>query len=362
VTSGEWFAGHADGNGILSKSAARIAGLTPPPAPRGAEPNAAQPAPRTRQQTLASAISARGIGLHSGLPIRLHLAPAPAGHGIVFRRTDTGIAIPARHDHVRDTRQCTVIGLDDTPQARVGTIEHLMAALAAAGIDNALVSLDGPEVPAFDGSAAEFSFLIASAGIAVQDAPLSVIEVLRPVRVAEGEATAALLPAQPRGGALLTLSMEIDFGAAAIGHQERTLALTSDAFATEIARARTFGFAEDFQRLRSNGLALGGGLHNAIALSGGRVLNKEGLRFADEFVRHKLLDAVGDLALAGLPIRGRFVGHRSGHRLNNLALRALLAEPAAFRIVPAASRPAARPTPVAAPDRRAVPELAAAAA
>jgi UDP-3-O-[3-hydroxymyristoyl] N-acetylglucosamine deacetylase len=346
----------------LSKASARLAELPAPPIARAPEPHAAQVSPRTRQQTLASAIFGRGIGLHTGLPIRLQLAPAPAGSGIVFRRSDTGIDIPARHDMVRDTRLSTVIGLSDDPGARVGTIEHLMAALAAAGIDNALVSLDGPEVPAFDGSAADLGFLVASAGTAVQDAPLSVIEVLRPVRVADGEATAALLPAQPRGAALLTLSMEIEFGAAAIGHQQRSLALTGAAFAADIAPARTFGFAEDFQRLRAAGLALGGGMHNAIALSGGQVLNKEGLRFTDEFVRHKLLDAVGDLALAGLPIRGRFVGHRSGHRINNLLLRTLLADPSAFRIVPAASRPAARPTAVAVPDRRAMPELAAAAA
>lgn len=332
------------------------------------EPSAPQPGlrvadatPRLTQRTLGSSIDCTGIGLHSGRRIRLGLAPAPAGSGIVFRRTDTGIGIPARHDHVRDTTLCTVIGLGDDPASRVGTVEHLMAALAAAGIDNAIISVDGPEVPAMDGSAAPFSFLIACAGHRDQDAPLSLIEVLRPVRVKDGDATAALLPAQPRGSSTLTLSMEIRFAAAAIGHQELTIGLTDTLFATEIAPARTFGFAEDLQRLRAAGLARGGSLANAIAVSGKRVLNPEGLRFADEFVRHKLLDAIGDLALAGMPIRGRFVGSRSGHRTNNALLRALLADASAYRIVSAASRPAARPAAVAA-DRAAAPGLAAAAA
>jgi UDP-3-O-[3-hydroxymyristoyl] N-acetylglucosamine deacetylase len=327
--------------------------MVPPPAPASGA--------RTAQRTLANAIDCVGVGLHTGRTIRLALAPAPAGSGITFRRTDSGAEIPARHDHVRDTTLSTVIGIGDDPTQRVGTIEHLMAALSAAGVDNALISVDGPEVPAMDGSAADFSFLIACAGVRELDAPLMVIEVLRPVRVRDNDAMAALLPAHPRGAATLTLSMEIDFASTAIGRQDRTLALTDAAFTTEIAPARTFGFAEDLQRLRAAGLALGGGLHNAVAVSGHTVLNPEGLRFGDEFVRHKLLDAVGDLALARHPIRGRFVGQRSGHRVNNMLLRALLSDPAAFRIVPAAARPVARPAPVPS-DRQAAPGLAAAAA
>lgn len=322
---------------------------------------AADAGPRVSQRTLAAPIDCTGTGLHSGQRIRLALAPAAPGSGIVFRRTDTGVEIPARHDHVRDTTLCTAIGLSDDPATRVGTVEHLMAALAAAGIDNAIVSLDGPEVPAMDGSAAPFSFLIACAGTRDQDAPLSVIEVLRPIRVRDGEASAALLPAHPRGASMLTLSMEIDFASAAIGHQERTIALTEGLFAAEIAPARTFGFAEDLQRLRAAGLARGGSLDNAIAVSGDRILNPEGLRFADEFVRHKLLDAVGDLALAGLPIRGRFIGQRSGHRTNNMVLLAALADRTAVRIVPAAGRPATRPAAIGS-QRAAAPGLAAAAA
>ncbi len=324
-------------------------------------PRAADAGPRLAQRTLANAIDCTGIGLHSGQRVHMTLSPAPANTGIVFRRTDSGIGIPARYDHVRDTTLSTVIGLSDAPEARVGTIEHVMAALAAAGIDNAIVGVDGPEVPAMDGSAAPFSFLIDCAGHRTLDAPLSVIEVLRPVRARDGEATAALLPAHPRGAAFLTLSMDIRFESAAIGRQERTLALTGPAFAAEIAPARTFGFAEELQRLRAAGLARGGSLANAIAVSGDRVLNPGGLRFADEFVRHKLLDAVGDLALAGLPIRGRFIGSRSGHRLNNTLLRTMLADPSCYRIVSAAARPAARPAAVPA-ERMAAPGMAAAAA
>lgn len=330
------------------------------PSPQPA-PGPAEAGPRLTQRTLANAIDCTGIGLHSGRRVHLTLSPAPADSGIVFRRTDTGFEIPARYEHVNDTTLATVIGVPGDPVRHVGTIEHVMAALCAAGIDNAVVGVDGPEVPAMDGSAAPFSFLIACAGIVEQAAPLSVIEVLRPVRARDGDATAALLPAHPRGAALLTLSMEIRFDSAAIGRQERTLALTAPAFAAEIAPARTFGFAEELQRLRAAGLARGGSLANAIAVSGGRVLNPEGLRFADEFVRHKLLDAVGDLALAGMPIRGRFIGHRSGHRLNNVLLRTMLADRTSFRIVPAASRPAARPAPVPA-GRVAARGLAAAAA
>jgi UDP-3-O-[3-hydroxymyristoyl] N-acetylglucosamine deacetylase len=322
---------------------------------------AAEGSPRLSQRTLASTIDCTGTGLHSGQRVRLVMAPAAPGTGIIFRRADTGVGIPARHDHVRDTTLCTVIGLSDEPGMRIGTVEHLMAALSAAGIDNAIIGLDGPEVPAMDGSAASFTFLISCAGIREQEAPLSVIELMRPVRVKDGDATAALLPAQPRGTALLTLSMAIDFASTAIGHQERTIALTDKAFATAIAPARTFGFAEDLQRLRAAGLARGGSLDNAVAISGDRVLNREGLRFPDEFVRHKLLDAIGDLALAGLPIRGRFVGHRSGHRSNNALLRALFADPSAYRVVPAGSRSAARPAAVSA-ERAPAPDMAVAAA
>ncbi len=330
--------------------------LAEAPAPTGVGPRRAAGAETARlparQRTLKAAIGATGVGLHSGARVTIRLVPAPVGHGIVFLRTDTGAHIPARHDHVVDTRLCTVLGVGHDPGARIGTVEHVMAALSAAGIDNALIKVSGPEVPIMDGSAAPFTFLIDCAGIAAQDAALSVLQVLRPVRVKEGDATAALLPATDTllrdEGARLALALEIDFAADAIGHQERALLLTPDRFRDELAAARTFGFAEDLQRLRAHGLARGGSLANAVVLAGGKVVNEGGLRFTDEFVRHKLLDAVGDLALAGMPIQARFVGHRSGHRLNNQLLRALFDQPEAWRIVPAGARPKRVPTPRAA--------------
>lgn len=319
--------------------------LAEAPAPGGAGQRRVADTVRlpARQRTLKAAIGATGVGLHSGARVTIRLVPAPVGHGIVFLRTDTGVRIPARHDHVVDTRLCTVLGLSEDPATRIGTVEHVMAALSAAGIDNALIEVSGPEVPIMDGSAAPFTFLIDCAGIAAQDAPLAVLQVLRPVRVKDGDATAALLPAAEAAlrdeGARLSLALEIDFAADAIGHQERAVLLTPDRFRDELAAARTFGFAEDLQRLRAHGLARGGTLANAVVLAGGKVVNEGGLRFADEFVRHKLLDAVGDLALAGMPIQARFVGNRSGHRLNNQLLRALFSQPDAWRIVPAGAKP-----------------------
>jgi UDP-3-O-[3-hydroxymyristoyl] N-acetylglucosamine deacetylase len=307
-----------------------------------------------RQRTLKTAIRANGVGLHSGTRASIRLVPAPANHGIVFLRTDTGTRIPARHDHVVDTRLCTVLGLPGStdPATRISTVEHVMAALAGAGIDNALIEVSGPEIPIMDGSAAPFTFLIDCAGVTAQDAPLSVLQVLRPIRVKDGEATVALLPsaraAVREEGARLALAIEIDFTAAAIGRQDFALELTPAGFREAVAPARTFGFAEDLQRLRDAGLARGGSLDNAVVLEDGKVVNEGGLRFADEFARHKLLDAVGDLALAGLPIEGRFVGHRSGHRLNNQLLRALFEAPDAFRIVQVGAKPRRAPAATAA--------------
>jgi UDP-3-O-[3-hydroxymyristoyl] N-acetylglucosamine deacetylase len=288
------------------------------------------PTTTQRQHTIGAAIGCTGTGLHTGRRVELTLHPAPAGHGIVFRRTDLGIDIPARHDFVADTRLCTLLAHPDHPQARVGTIEHLMAALAGLGIDNLLAEVDGPELPILDGSAQEYVFLLDCAGTAAQDATRPAIEVLKPVRVEEGEAWAELRPAAP-GATGFDLSLSIAFSAVAIGRQALSLRLSPAAFRHELAAARTFTLAEEVEAMRRAGLALGGGLHNAVVVDGAVVLNPAGLRTPDEFVRHKLLDAVGDLALAGAPIIGRFVGHRSGHRLNNLLLRALLAAPDAFR-------------------------------
>lgn len=278
------------------------------------------------QQTLKASIGCVGVGLHSGQRVRLTFRSAPVDHGIVFRRTDLGIDIPARFDRVVDTRLCTVIEQDG---ARVGTVEHVMAALAGCGIDNAVVELDGPEPPVHDGSAAEFMFLLDCAGIVAQDAPRRAIEIRRPVRVSDGDAFAELRP----GSLGFDMAMSIDFSAPAIGRQALSLRLSPECFRHELARARTFTLAEEIDQLRAAGLAQGGSLDNAVVVDQARVLNPAGLRAPDEFVRHKLLDAVGDLALAGAQLRGRFIGHRSGHALNNRLLRALFADRTAWREV-----------------------------
>lgn len=281
------------------------------------------------QCTLKAAIGCVGVGLHTGQRVSLSFQPAPADHGIVFRRTDLGIDIPARFDRVVDTRLCTVLEQDGV---RITTVEHVMAALFGCGIDNAVVELDGPEPPVFDGSAAQFVFLLDCAGKVVQDTPRPVIEVLRTVRVTDGDAFAELRPG-PSG---LDMALSIDFAAVAIGRQALSLRLTPQSFRHELARARTFTLAEEIDRMRATGLAQGGSLDNAVVVDQARVLNPAGLRVPDEFVRHKLLDAVGDLALAGAPLRGRFIAHRSGHTLNNRLLRALLADRAAWREAEAA--------------------------
>jgi UDP-3-O-[3-hydroxymyristoyl] N-acetylglucosamine deacetylase len=301
----------------------------------------------TIQRTLKSAIGCVGFGLHTGLRVQLHLLPAPVGTGILFRRTDLGVDIPARFDHVVDTRLCTVLGLPNRPEARVGTVEHLMAALAGAGIGNVIVEVDGPEVPIHDGSAASALFLIDCAGTVDQTELATSIEVLRPVRVDNGEAFAELRPFP----FAFDMAMSIAFDAAAIGRQALTLRLTPESFRAELARARTFTLASEVSQMRAAGLALGGSLDNAVVVDGAKVLNPAGLRMSDEFVRHKLLDAVGDLALAGAPLRARFVGHRTGHTLNNRLLRALFADAANWRVRPAVE-PMILPAPSVRPRER----------
>lgn len=286
---------------------------------------------RAQRCGLKSAIGCEGVGLHSGALVRLRLLPAEPGSGILFRRADLGIAIPARYDHVVDTRLSTVLADPARPEARVATIEHLMAALAGAGIDDALIELDGPEVPVLDGSAAEFSFLIGCAGIEETGPRRDRIEVLRTVRVEDGEAFGELQPA-PFARDSFSMSLSIDFSARAIGRQALSLDLDPESFARDLARARTFTLASEIEALHAAGLALGGSLANAVVVDDDKVLNPEGLRYPDEFVRHKMLDVVGDLALAGAPVSGRFLGNRTGHRLNNALLRALFADPANYRL------------------------------
>jgi UDP-3-O-[3-hydroxymyristoyl] N-acetylglucosamine deacetylase len=277
-------------------------------------------------------ISCTGIGLHSGVHVEMELSPALADSGIVFYRRDVGVEIPARFACVSDTMLATQLAAPEAPEIRVGTVEHLLAALAALGIDNARVSLDGPEVPALDGSAAPFVFLLDCAGFAEQEALRLELAVLRPVVVTEGDSFAELLP---HTGSGLAMDISIDFSAPAIGRQALSLALSAAIFRREIAPARTFTTADAIAGLREAGLAQGGSLDNAVVVEKARVLNPTGLRMPDEFVRHKLLDAVGDLSLAGLAIRGRFRGHRSGHTLNHRLLVQLFASPDAYRIGPA---------------------------
>ena len=284
-----------------------------------------------RARTLKSAIGCVGVGLHSGARTTLNLRPAEAGTGIVFHRSDLGIDIPARHDAVTDTRLCTAIG---EGEARIGTIEHVMAAFAALGVTDAVVEVDGPEIPILDGSSAPFIFLMDCAGLVELAASVATIEVLRTVRVTDGEGPdAAWAELSPSHGAGLEAELSIDFGATAIGRQSLSMRVTEESFRATLADARTFTMAEDIARLRAVGLARGGSLANAVVVDGPLVVNPGGLRHADEFVRHKLLDAVGDLALAGAPLRARFRGHRSGHALNNRLLRALFADPTAWRRV-----------------------------
>ncbi len=290
------------------------------------------------QMTLASVADFRGAGLHSGLPARLTLRPAPADHGIVFVRTDRGgVRLPARWDAVVPSRLCTV--LKGAGDVTVSTIEHVMAALAGTGVTNALVEIDGPEVPILDGSAAPFVAGILRAGLTAQDTPLRAIRVLHPVEVQDGAAWARLSPADR-----LTMDFVIDFADAAIGHQEKHLDMANGTFVRELMDSRTFCRQADVDAMRMNGLALGGTYLNAVVVDGDRVLSPGGLRHADEAVRHKMLDALGDLALAGAPLLASYTGNRAGHAMTNRLLRALFATPVGVgmdRVHPGAGTPSA---------------------
>ena len=284
------------------------------------------------EHTLAAPAICAGVGLHTGERVRLSIRPAPQRSGVVFVRTDVTDCdnrVRAAAESVVQTRLGTVIG--NAAGVTVATIEHLMAAMAALGVDNAVVELDGPEVPIMDGSAEPFVRLLDRAGRRRQDAPRRVIEILEPVEVVEGDKRAALLPAP-----CFELAFEIEFPTAAIGRQAVDLVLDEESFRSELADCRTFGFLQDVEALRRAGLARGGSLENAVVIDGDRVLNPEGLRRPDEFVRHKALDAVGDLYVLGAPILGRFEGVYAGHGLNNAVVRALLARPRAWRYVTAA--------------------------
>jgi UDP-3-O-[3-hydroxymyristoyl] N-acetylglucosamine deacetylase len=281
------------------------------------------------QQTLKSAVAFTGAGLHSGAEARLVVRPAPAGHGIWFRRTDVAdrvAMVPARWDAVVASRLCTVVA--NAEGVQVSTIEHLMAALAGCAVHNALIEIDGGEVPILDGSAAPFVEAVLAAGVVVQDAPVRAIRVLAPVEVRDGAALARLEPSD-----MLEIDFRIDFEETAIGQQEKRLNMANGAFVRELSDSRTFCREADVSAMRARGLALGGTYENAVVFDGDRVLSPGGLRHADEPVRHKMLDALGDLALAGGPILGRYTGVRAGHALTNRLLRRLFATPGAARPV-----------------------------
>lgn len=279
---------------------------------------------RTMQATLATPARFTGVGLHSGKPARLVINPAPAGHGIVFRRTDLGdVRIPALWDHVEPSVLCTLLRGKDG--ASVSTVEHVMAALAGTGVHNALIDIDGPEVPILDGSAAPFVQGILQAGLRFSPEPLRAIRVLRPVEVQQGAGFARLSPADR-----LEMDFAIDFADAAIGRQEKRLDLANGAFVRELMDSRTFCRQADVDSMQASGLALGGTYFNAVVVDGDRVLSPGGLRHRDEPVRHKMLDAVGDLALAGAPLLARYTGNRAGHAMTNRLLRTLFATDGAW--------------------------------
>ena len=276
------------------------------------------------QQTLKTRIDCRGVGLHSGQKVTMRLLPAAPDTGIVFRRTDAGAEILASWVNTIESPRCTM--LSNGEGITIGTVEHLMAALAGAEIDNAIVELDGPEVPIMDGSSAPFLFLIECAGLVEQDAARRAIKVLKPVRVVEEGATAALLPDHG-----FSMSFEISFPNPPISRQDLCVVFDTTTFKVELSRARPFGFLDEVDRLRAAGFGRGGSLDNVVVVSGDHILNSGGLRYADEFVRHKLLDAFGDLYLAGGPIIGRFCGVRSGHAHTRHLLAALFADAEAWR-------------------------------
>ena len=286
-----------------------------------------------RQRTLKSLIRAAGVGLHSGVKVNMILRPAAPDTGIVFRRVDLDpvVDLPASALMVGDTRMCSCLERDG---AKVGTIEHLMSAFAGLGIDNAFVDLDAAEVPILDGSASPFVFLIQSAGIEEQSAAKKFIRIKRPIEVREADRSGDKLARfEPHEGFRLTFSIVFNHPAIDRTGQEVTIDFAEDSYVREVARARTFGFMQEVEWLRENGLALGGGLDNAVVLDEYRVLNGEGLRYGDEFVKHKVLDAIGDLYLLGHPLLASFTAHKSGHALNNALARELLAQPEAWEYV-----------------------------
>jgi UDP-3-O-[3-hydroxymyristoyl] N-acetylglucosamine deacetylase len=288
------------------------------------------------QRTIKSLVKAVGVGVHSGQRVELQLRPAAADTGIVFRRVDLDepVDIPVNSVSVTDTRMATSISAPSQPSARVQTIEHLLSACSGLGIDNLYIDITAEEVPILDGSSSSFVFLLQSAGITTQHSPKRFVRVLEPVEIRQGEGEqlkwARLSPYEG-----FKLSFEIEFGHPAVDATGQAVEfdLSHGNYARDIARARTFGFTKDVETLRSKGLGLGGGLDNAIVMDDYKVLNSGGLRYDDEFVKHKILDAMGDLYCLGKPLLASYSAFRSGHALNNLLLRELLSRPQAYEVV-----------------------------
>jgi UDP-3-O-[3-hydroxymyristoyl] N-acetylglucosamine deacetylase len=281
------------------------------------------------QRTVAKRVSCTGVGLHSGRPATLTLAPAAADSGVTFVRMDLGVEIPARNEYVSDTTLSTNLALG---KARVHTVEHVMAALHGMGVDNCRVEVDGPEIPILDGSAAPFVCLIQEAGIHVQRAGKRYLVVEQPVELADGDKLARLEPA-----AAFSVEFTADFNHPLITNQALRVTLTDRVFEREVARARTFCFRRDIERMQEAGLAKGGSLENAIVVDEYSILNPEGLRYPDEFARHKVLDAIGDLALFGMPVLGALTAVKSGHALNQALVKKVLADPTCHRVVRASA-------------------------
>jgi len=281
------------------------------------------------QRTLKNSVTVEGVGLHSGKPSSVVISPAGPGTGIVF--VSCGVVIPASYENVTDTGLATTLGKSGVS---VRTVEHLLAALSGLGVDNAVVEVDGPEVPVMDGSADAFVEALHSAGITVQEAHRRYIKVVKPLTVHDGDKSASILPSPvPR------VTFRIDFDHPMIADQRLSLELDADTFVEEVASTRTFGFLKDVERLQNAGLALGGSLANAVVVDDGKVLNEEGLRYPDEFVRHKILDAIGDVSLSGMPIIGHLVMDKSGHALNHRLVRELVANPECWVILEGADVP-----------------------
>jgi len=279
-----------------------------------------------KQRTLKNMIRATGVGLHTGVKVYLTLRPAAPNSGIVFRRTDLAqpVEVKANPYAVSDTRLSSCLERDG---ARISTVEHLMSAFAGLGIDNAYVDLTAPEVPIMDGSAGPFVFLLQSAGIEEQGAPKRFIRIVKPVEAADGDKWVRF---EPHDGFKLTMSIDFDHPVFEKARQSVCVDFSTTSYIKEVSRARTFGFMQDVESMRAQGLALGGSLDNAIVMDEYRVLNNDGLRYQDEFVKHKVLDAIGDLYLLGHPLIGAFHGHKSGHALNNHLLRRLLEDEQAW--------------------------------